>query len=102
MDRITSRKNAFIALLRALAADAGFRRERGAFVCDGLKLLGEAKENGAEILSVLWKEGGALPEIDCPVQAVAPAELFDQPRPALYRPHPRRSGGRGDRKRDHP
>ncbi len=77
MDRITSRKNAFIAQLRALAADAGFRRERGAFVCDGLKLLGEAKENGAEILSVLWKEGGALSEIDCPVQAVAPAELFD-------------------------
>ena len=34
-------------------------------------------ENGAEILSVLWKEGGALSEIDCPVQAVAPAELFD-------------------------
>ena len=77
MDRITSRKNAFIAQLRALAAAAGFRRERGAFVCDGLKLLGEAKENGAEILSVLWKEGGALSEIDCPVQAVAPAELFD-------------------------
>ena len=77
MDRITSRKNAFIAQLRALAADAGFRREREAFVCDGLKLLGEAKENGAEILSVLWKEGGALSEIDCPVQAVAPAELFD-------------------------
>ena len=77
MDRITSRKNAFIAQLRALAADAGFRRERGAFVCDGLKLLGEAKENGAEILSVLWKEGGASSEIDCPVQAVAPAELFD-------------------------
>ena len=77
MDRITSRKNAFIAQLRALAADAGFRRERGAFVCDGLKLLGEAKENGAEILSVLWKEGGALSELDCPAQAVAPAELFD-------------------------
>ena len=77
MDRITSRKNAFIALLRALAADASFRRERGAFVCDGLKLLGEAKENGAEILSVLWKEGGALSELDCPAQAVAPAELFD-------------------------
>ena len=77
MDRITSRKNAFIMQLRALASDAEARREQGAFVCDGLKLLGEAKENGAEILSVLWKEGGALSEIDCPVQAVAPAELFD-------------------------
>ena len=77
MDRITSRKNAFIMQLRALASDAEARREQGAFVCDGLKLLGEAKENGAGILSVLWKEGGALSEIDCPVQAVAPAELFD-------------------------
>ena len=50
MDRITSRKNAFIAQLRALAADAGFRREQGAFVCDGLKLLGEAVENGGVLL----------------------------------------------------
>ena len=77
MDRITSRKNAFIMQLRALASDAEARREQGAFVCDGLKLLGEAKENGAKILSVLWKEGGALSELDCPAQAVAPAELFD-------------------------
>ena len=77
MDRITSRKNPFIAQLRTLAADAALRRERGEFVCDGLKLLGEAVENGAEILSVLWKEGGAAGLIDCPVQFLAPAELFD-------------------------
>ncbi len=77
MDRITSRKNPFIAQLRALAADASARREQGCFVCDGLKLLGEAAENGAEILSVLWKEGGAAGELDCPVQYLAPADLFD-------------------------
>ena len=88
MDRITSRKNPFIAQLRTLAADAALRRERGEFVCDGLKLLGEAVENGAEILSVLWKEGGALSEIDCPVQAVAPAELFDHASPMKNSPGP--------------
>ncbi len=88
MDRITSRKNAFIMQLRALASDAEARREQGAFVCDGLKLLGEAVENGAEILSVLWKEGGALSEIDCPVQAVAPAELFDHASPMKNSPGP--------------
>ena len=88
MDRITSRKNAFIMQLRALASDAEARREQGAFVCDGLKLLGEAVENGAEILSVLWKEGGALSEIDCPVQAVTPAELFDHASPMKNSPGP--------------
>ena len=88
MDRITSRKNAFIMQLRALASDAEARREQGAFVCDGLKLLGEAVENGAEILSVLWKEGGALSEIDCPIQVVAPAELFDHASPMKNSPGP--------------
>ena len=77
MDRITSRKNAFITQLRTLSADASARREQGVFVCDGLKLLGEAAANGAEILSVLWKEGGAAGKVDCPAQFLAPAELFD-------------------------
>ncbi len=77
MDKITSRKNPFIAQLRALSADASERRRQGIFVCDGLKLLREAQEAGAAILSVLWKEGGASGEIACPVQALAPAELFD-------------------------
>ena len=77
MEKITSRKNTFIARLRTLSADGGERRNAGAFVCDGLKLLGEAEENGAEILSVLWKEGGAVGRSDCPVQYIAPAELFD-------------------------
>ena len=77
MDRITSRKNAHIALLRALASDAALRAERGEFVCDGLKLLGEAAAAGAEITSVLWKEGGAAGGADCAAQFCAPPELFD-------------------------
>ncbi len=77
MDKITSRKNAYIAHLRALASDGAYRRERGEFVCDGLKLLEEAAASGAEIVSVLWKEGGTAGEGVCPRQYIAPAELFD-------------------------
>ena len=77
MDKITSRKNPFITQLRALAADAQTRREQGAFVCEGLKLLREAEQAGAEILSVLWKEGGAAAAVDCPAQFLAPTDLFD-------------------------
>ena len=88
MDRITSRKNAFIVRLRALASDAGMRREQGVFVCDGPKLLEEAALCGAEILSVLWKEGGAEGVIDCPEQAIAPAGLFDYVSPMKNSPGP--------------
>ena len=88
MEKITSRKNAFITQLRTLSADGEARRNAGAFVCDGLKLLGEAEENGAEILSVLWKEGGAAGESDCPVQYIAPADLFDYASPMKNSPGP--------------
>ena len=87
MERITSRKNAFITQLRALASDPGTRREQGAFVCDGIKLLHEAKENGAEILSVLWKEGEEGCS-DCPVQYLAPPDLFDYVSPMKNSPGP--------------
>lgn len=77
MEKITSRKNRYIAHLRALAADASYRRESGEFVCCGRKMLGEALSFGAEIVSVLWKEGGYGGEIACGEQYFAPAELFD-------------------------
>ena len=88
MDKITSRQNALIRHLRALASDATYRREKGEFVCDGLKLLGEARSCGAQIRSILWKEGGASGEEDCPVQALAPAELFDYASPLRNSPGP--------------
>jgi len=56
MDNISSRKNAYIMRLRALANDAELRREEGEYLCDGLKLLEEALQKGAQIRSVLWKE----------------------------------------------
>ena len=88
MDKITSRKNAYIAHLRALSADGTYRREKGEFVCDGLKLLGEAAASGAEIVSVLWKEGGATGEADCPRQFLAPEDLFDYASPMKNSPGP--------------
>ena len=50
MEKITSRKNPMITHLRALASDAETRRKCGAFVCDGLKLHGEAADNGAQLI----------------------------------------------------
>ena len=88
MDKLSSRKNAMVAHWRALCADGAYRREQGEFVCDGLKLLGEAAACGAEIVSVLWKEGGAAGEADCPRQYVAPAELFDYVSPMKNSPGP--------------
>ena len=92
MDRITSRKNAYVLLLRALASDAALRAGRSEFVCDGLKLLDEAVAAGAEITSILWKEGGAprspAHEALCGKQFLAPQELFDYASPMKNSPGP--------------
>ncbi len=95
MDRITSRKNAMIARLRALGADGAFRAETGQFLCDGYKLLDEAIKSGAEITAVLWKEGGASGEADCEEQFLAPPELFDYASPMKNSPGPLFSVRRG-------
>lgn len=88
MEIITFRKNPTIAHLRALASDAELRRSCGEFVCDGLKLLGEAAVSGAEIRCVLWKKGGAAAQVDCAEQFLAPAELFDYASPLKNSPGP--------------
>lgn len=53
MERITSRKNQYIARLRRLAADGEERKARGETVLDGVKLLREALQSGARVTSVL-------------------------------------------------
>ena len=78
MDRITSRKNSYITHMRALANDGTYRREKGQFLCDGVKTLGEALCFGARVCSVLWKERAMeMESLSCPEQYLAPAELFD-------------------------
>ncbi len=64
MERITSRHNPLIRRLRRLCRERDFRREQGAFVCDGEKLLAEALANGAQIGEVLLRENSARPELD--------------------------------------
>ena len=63
MERITSRTNPLIVHIRKLSADAACRRESGAFVCDGPKLLDEALRWGGQVETILFSEtaypGGA-------------------------------------------
>lgn len=53
MEIITSRRNALCVHIRKLGSKRGYRDETGEFLCDGLKLLEEAVNSGAEIVSVL-------------------------------------------------
>ena len=59
MEKISSRKNEYIKHLRKLAADSVYRSSCGEFVCEGRKFLDEALSSGAEISSILWKDGEA-------------------------------------------
>lgn len=92
MDRITSRKNEAVVLMRALASDAALRAERAEFVCDGLKLLDEALAARCEIGTVLWKEGGAVraPSYETvgERQFLLPQDLFDYVSPMRSSPGP--------------
>ena len=89
MERITSRKNRIIATLRSLGREADTRRESRLFLCDGVKLLEEAVYAGAEIETVLWKEGGAAPvDGTAGKQFIAPAEVFEAASPMANSPGP--------------
>lgn len=88
MEHITSRKNAYIRHLRSLAGERAYRRQRGEYLCDGMKLLREAVAAGAEITSVLCRD--TLPEEslpDVPIY-VAPEELFRYASPMEESPGP--------------
>ncbi|MBR1456607.1 MAG: RNA methyltransferase [Oscillospiraceae bacterium] len=89
MERITSRKNAYIRHLRQLAADGAYRREQGEYLCDGAKLLEEALAGGVPVSSVLWKEREeAVQGLDGAAQFTAPEELFDYASPMKNSPGP--------------
>ena len=89
MERISSRKNPYIMRLRALANDGDLRRSEAEYLCDGLKLLEEALQKGAEIRSVLWKgEGKNIPGLAGAKQYVAEPELFDYASPMKNSPGP--------------
>lgn len=88
-ERLSSRKNAYISHLRLLSADGKYRREKGEYLCDGLKLLREALDKGAQIRSVLWKDQvGEQTGLEGVRQYVAPGELFDYASPMKNSPGP--------------
>lgn len=89
MERISSRKNGYIAYLRQLASDGALRREGGETVLDGEKLLGEALASGCEVTSLLAAEGslpGRVPE--GPRLYAAPPELVAYASPVKNSPGP--------------
>lgn len=89
MEKITSRKNEYIRSLRLLASKGDYRRERGEYVCDGIKLLREAILSGAEVTSVLWREAPeALDGLNVPAQYIADSALFDYASPMKNSPGP--------------
>ena len=62
MEHITSRQNPLVARLRKLGADKKARRAEGAFLCEGVKLVGEALRWGADVETLVVAEGVELPE----------------------------------------
>lgn len=88
MEQISSRKNAYIRHVRQLAADGAYRRERGEYVCDGMKTLREALRFGAKVTSILWKERAGKGVYPDAAQYVCPAELFDYASPMVNSPGP--------------
>lgn len=89
MEKISSRKNAYIAHVRALASDGAYRREQGMYLCDGIKTLKEALSFGADIQSVLWKgQARTVEGLELQKQYLVPEELFDYASPMKNSPGP--------------
>lgn len=88
MEAITSRKNPYIAHLRALGRDGAARRASGEYVCDGVKMLREALQFGACVTSVLWSDVSALALPDGVAQYSAPHELVEYASPLVNSPGP--------------
>ena len=70
MERITSRTNPLMTHLRKLSSSAAYRREQGEFVCDSPKLLDEALQWKAEILTVVATADAHLPSLPQGVRVV--------------------------------
>ena len=89
MEKLSSRKNAYIAHMRALASDRQYRCSERQYLCDGIKTLKEALQFGAKVKSVLWKgECQPVEGLECREQYIAPAELFDYACPLKNSPGP--------------
>lgn len=78
MEKITGRSNPLVAHLRKLGVNRAYRKQQGAFLCDGPKLLEEALLWGGQVQVVLKTEETVLPQ-ELPSSArvvVVPEELL--------------------------
>ncbi|MBR4942156.1 MAG: RNA methyltransferase [Clostridia bacterium] len=76
-ERITSRTNEKVRRMRRLGSDAGFRRECGEFLCEGLHLLGEAVRENFSVTEVFFdgrdpEAGREAYRLGVPVTLVSP------------------------------
>jgi len=61
MEKITSRRNQLCVHIKKLGASRSYREECGQFLCDGIKLLEDAADSGAEIIYVITSKGIPIP-----------------------------------------
>lgn len=88
MEYLSSRQNKTIAHLRKLGSDKAYRHSCGEGICDGIKLLREAKMWGVEILSVFWM-GESTMELPASVKQYSlSSELMDYASPLKNSPGP--------------
>lgn len=88
MEFISSRKNSNIQHVRSLTRDRSYRNEHNEYLCDGRKLLAEAKNHGCNITSIIWKDKPDDSFPDVKTQFVVPADLFDYASPMKNSPGP--------------
>lgn len=74
MDEITSRTNPLCTHFRKLASSRSYREERGEFLCDSPKLLGEAALWGAPVRAVLYTEGADVSRVSAGCRLVRVSE----------------------------
>lgn len=84
MERISSRKNPLCLQLKRLAADGGYRRETGLFLCDSPKLTEEALRWAPETVdTVVTTPGQALDGLPPSVRAVeVPEDVMESLAPS--------------------
>lgn len=76
-ERITSRTNPLMVHIRKLASSRSYRRESGAYLGDGVKLLQEAVWWGAALECVVHTSGAVLPELPPEIRLVeVPEDLM--------------------------
>lgn len=91
MERITSRANPLMTHIRRLAASRSYRREAGAFLGDGVKLLEEAVRFGADLTAVVVTAGVRMPDlpegvraVEVPEEVMASVSPMEAPQGALF------------------